>query len=380
MNKPASSSKKLQLAILCGGQSAEHDVSLVSAKNIIAALDADKYDIHVVTIQQNGEWLLFHSPQHFLTWSNAKQSLPDNIAEKVFLASDNGNSALTTFRNTPNTFKIDVVFPIFHGINGEDGTVQGLLELANIPYVGSGVLGSAVCMDKDVTKRLLQMAGIPVADFIVIHQHQRDNINYEAILEKIALPCFVKPANSGSSVGITKVKKAQELPAAINEAFRFDKKVLIEQFIPGREIECAVLGNEMPEASLPGEIVTHHEFYSYEAKYLDPNGADLIIPADLPKQDIVKIQDTAKKAFLVLGCAGMARIDFFITADHRIYLNEVNTIPGFTQISMYPKMWVACGMTYSGLLDKLILLALDRFKSYRALINSRASYLNQNRD
>lgn len=367
-------SKKLQLAVLCGGQSAEHEISLISAKNIISALDPEKYDIHVVLIEQSGEWLLFDTPLHFLNNVNDKKLSPSHGTEKVYLKADNGNSALTKFNNSAAALKIDVVFPIFHGTNGEDGTVQGLLELANLPYIGSGVLGSALCMDKDFTKRILRDAQIPIADFVTVHQYQVAQLNEQAIIAKIGLPCFVKPANSGSSVGISKVKRAEDLMAAIQLALQFDDKVLVEQFIKGREIECAVLGNEYPEASALGEIVPHHEFYNYEAKYLDPQGADLIIPANLPSAVIDQIQTIAKKAFQALNCAGMARIDFFVTANNEIYLNEVNTIPGFTQISMYPKLWMAAGLSYSQLLDKLIQLALEKFKMHSSLISARIAY------
>lgn len=364
-----SQSSKIQLLVLCGGQSSEHEVSLISAKNIVAALDANKYDIRVVVIKHNGEWLLLNSPQQFLELVNNKKLLINSFAEKVNLIMEDGKSTLMpVISENKKSCPVDVAFPVFHGVRGEDGAVQGLLELANLPYVGPAVLGSAICMDKDVSKRLLRDAGIPIADFIVVHRHQVPQLNFDKIVQRLGLPCFVKPANTGSSVGISKIKTIKDFPAAIELALQYDNKIIFEQFIQGREIECAILGNEKPEASLPGEVVPHHEFYTYEAKYLDPNGADLIVPAHLPPDVIKKIQEMAKQAFVILNCEGMARVDFFVTAGYQIYLNEINTIPGFTTISMYPKLWMASGLSYSELLDKLIDLAMERFARNQKLV------------
>jgi D-alanine-D-alanine ligase len=266
--------------------------------------------------------------------------------------------------------KVDVVFPVLHGPFGEDGTVQGLLKLANLPFVGAGVLGSAVGMDKDVMKRLLRDAKIPVPKFLVFERSELGRIKYAPVKRLLGLPFFVKPANLGSSVGISKVTNEREFSGALREAFRYDNKVLLEEGINGREIECSVLGNDNPIASLPGEIITSHDFYSYDAKYLDEKGAQLIVPARLPKQVVTRIQELALKAFKVLCCEGMGRVDFFLRGRSEVIVNEINTIPGFTTISMYPKMWQASGISYSRLIDRLIRLALERFQREKRLRTS----------
>lgn len=363
---------KLQLGILCGGQSAEHEISINSAKNVIRALDKNKYDVHVIFINKAGQWHLLNSPEFFLAQENPLQLLDASSHHKVNLSFGEDKKTLLALNSEPRHFPIDVIFPVMHGSHGEDGTVQGLLELANIPYVGPGVLGSAVCMDKEITKRLLQAANIPTSRFLTFHEADKDKISYKTVARKLGTTLFVKPANTGSSVGISKVKSPKGFRQAIELAFQYDHKILIEEFIKGREIECAVLGNDDPQASLPGEIITRHEFYSYEAKYIDPQGADLVIPAKFSKSVISKIQTVAKKAFTTLSCEGMARIDFFVTPRNKIYVNEANTIPGFTQISMYPKMWMASGLSYSALLDRLVELALERFARNRRLVKARS--------
>lgn len=350
-------SEKLNVVVLCGGQSAEHEVSIASSKNVIKALDPHKYHVHVIFITKQGEWRLFHSPANFVN-HDVPESLDDSHFQKINLNFGAANALAQV--------TADIIFPVLHGANGEDGTLQGLLELISLPYVGPGVLSSAVCMDKDVAKRLARDANIPVAKWIIKYAQEAKSIRFEEIKHELGLPFFVKPSCTGSSVGISKVKQAEDFKAAVDLALQFDHKILFEEFIQGREIECAVLGNENPQASLLSEIIPHHEFYSYDAKYIDPNGADVIVPADLPKDVAHKVQELAKKTFKVLHCEGMARIDFFVTANE-IYLNEANTLPGFTQISGYPKMWMASGMTYSGLIDKLIDLALERYERNRVL-------------
>jgi D-alanine-D-alanine ligase len=264
---------------------------------------------------------------------------------------------------------LDVVFPILHGPFGEDGTVQGLLKLANIPFVGAGVLGSAVGMDKDVMKRLLRDAGIPIGKYICVYSE--DTIpSFGEVKEQLGIPCFIKPANLGSSVGISKVNSETEYLNALNLAFSFDNKVLIEEFIKAREIECAVLGNRNPKASLPGEVIAQHDFYSYEAKYLDEKGAIIEIPAKISEEMTLAVQSMAIKTFKVLCCEGLGRVDIFLTDDNRLLVNEINTLPGFTKISMYPKMWEKTGVTYSELIDKLIELAITRFDKEQKLKTS----------
>jgi D-alanine-D-alanine ligase len=262
-----------------------------------------------------------------------------------------------------------VVFPILHGPFGEDGTVQGLLKLADLPFVGAGVLGSAVGMDKDVMKRLLRDAGIPIGKFLAYRR--ADKIRFAQVKKVLGLPLFVKPANLGSSVGISKVSKPGEFAAAVKEAFRYDNKIVIEEFIRGREVECSVLGNDRPIASLPGEIIVNRDFYSYDAKYLDAQAARLEIPAKLPRAVIRKVRAIALRTYEVLGCEGMGRVDFFVAADGAVLVNEINTIPGFTKISMYPKMWQASGISYPKLIDRLIQLALARHRAEKRLRTSK---------
>jgi D-alanine-D-alanine ligase len=356
--------KKITVGILFGGKSTEHEISLLSAKSIVAALDKNKYNPVLIGIDKNGKWL-FNERSNWLLNSEVKAT---NFSETVALIPECGGE-VTSFSKTDIKKRLDVVFPILHGAFGEDGTVQGLLKLANVPFVGASVLGSAVGMDKDVMKRLLRDAKIPIAKFLVFRFNEA--INYENVVKKLGLPLFVKPANLGSSVGISKVKNEKEFKKAVKDAFLYDHKILIEEFIEGREIECSVLGNENPKASLPGELVVKHEFYSYEAKYLDEDGMIPQIPANLSKNVIKKIQQLAVQTFQVLSCEGLARVDFFFNKKGKLLVNELNTMPGFTAISMYPRMWAESGVSYSKLIDKLIQLAIERFTKEQKL---RTSY------
>jgi D-alanine-D-alanine ligase len=344
--------QKIRLGILCGGKSAEHEISLLSAKNIVAALDKSKYDVVVIGIDKRGKWHLCDASAYLL---NAES--PETIA----LIGQQESVAVTSTELV--SLKLDVVFPVLHGTNGEDGTVQGLLTLAGVAFVGAGVLGSAVGMDKDVMKRLLRDAALPVAPFLTLLDIHRYSLSFEAAVAQLGSPFFVKPANSGSSVGISKVGTASEFEQALALAFRFDRKVLLEQFIAGREIVCAVLGNGEPIASLPGEIVPHDEFYTYAAKYL--NGASYHIPADLPPALIENVQQMSIAVYRALCCEGMARIDFFLTPEGVLIVNELNSIPGFAPASTYPRMWAASGLHYPQLIDRLIELALERHLSQR---------------
>lgn len=351
--------KKINVAILFGGKSAEHEVSLQSAKNILEAIDKEKYDITLIGIDKTGKWYSYDS-RYLLQRDNVPKQITSTSPENHVVLVPGEGQRLLFSAGTNSDRSIDVVFPVLHGTNGEDGTVQGLLQLAGIPYVGAGVLGSAVGMDKDVAKRLLRDAGIAVAKFRIYHYWEQENIKFADVVSELGLPLFVKPANAGSSVGVSKVKNEQEFTDAIEKAFRFDNKILLEEAINGREIECAVLGNDNPRASAIGEIIAQQEFYSYEAKYIDENGAILEIPANISDEISQKIQEAAVKTFKVLGCEGMARVDFFLAKDHRIIVNEINTIPGFTKISMYPKLWEISGLSYSELIHSLIQLALER--------------------
>ena len=339
--------KKLTVALVCGGQSAEHEVSVESARNVYAALNKAKYNIVIIGLAKNGDWLSL-TPAEL---AQAKQVAGRNFA----LPFCRGGQFYFKIKNLNK--KIDVVFPLVHGPMGEDGTLQGLFKIFNVPFVGAGVLGSAVGMDKDIAKKLLVAAGLPVAKFLTYNKQQIKTINFNKIKQALGLPFFIKPANMGSSVGIAKINKPAEFSQAVKHAFSFDDKIILEENIKGREIECAVLGNNNPKASVLGEIKTKYSFYSYEAKYLDEAGAELIIPANLPKNLTKKIQNLALQVFAVLNCRGMGRVDFFVKPNQEIIINEINTIPGFTKISMYPKLWEASGLPYGRLIDKLIALA-----------------------
>lgn len=310
------SRKKLKIGVLFGGKSAEHEVSVMSAKNVIKALDRNKYQVVPFKIPKNGKFDL-------------------NIVKKF-----------------------DVVFPVLHGPFGEDGTVQGFLKLAGIPFVGAGVLGSAVGMDKDVMKRLFKEAGIPTPKFLIFRKG--DKISYKEISRKLGKILFIKPANLGSSVGIHKAKNEKEFKSAVQNAFRYDFKIIIEENISGQEIECAVLGNDKPKASNPGEILPSDEFYSYDAKYVTESKT--LLEARVNKKTKEKIKKLAVQTYQVLECEGMARVDFLLDKNENVYVNEINTIPGFTNISMYPKLWEASGLSQTKLLDKLIALALERHR------------------
>lgn len=361
-------SKKIKVGIIFGGKSAEHEVALQSAKNVINALNKDKYDPVLIGIDKTGKWHL-HQSAYYLLNENDPKLIALNLAEtkEVVSVPTHENNQLIAIEDGEKFGHLDVVFPVLHGTFGEDGTIQGLLKLLDIPFVGAGVLGSAVGMDKDVMKRLLRDAEIPIPDFISINRAHRAQFGFEKIVETLGLPFFVKPANSGSSVGIHKVHNLAEFEPALNDAFQYDNKILVEEYIKGREIECSVLGNNDPKASLPGEVIPTHEFYSYEAKYIDEKGATLQIPAKLPDAIIKKVQELAVRTFQALCCQGMARVDFFLQSDGELLVNEINTIPGFTRISMYPKLWEISGISYPELIDRLIALALERHREEKAL-------------
>jgi len=365
-----------KIGILFGGKSAEHEISLLSAKNIYEAIDRTKFEPVLIGIDKSGRWLLNDAENFLLNSSDASlvklnpegkhvAIRPEN--KGVLPADEEGNISLN------GNIALDAVFPVLHGPFGEDGTIQGLLKLADIPFIGPGVLGSAVGMDKDVMKRLLRDAGVPIGKFISFRSHEKAP-SFKEIEAAVGSPFFIKPANMGSSVGISKVHNEEELTAALKDAFLYDTKVIIEEYIQGREIECAVLGNEEPVASLPGEVITAHEFYSYDAKYIDEKGAVLEIPAKLESDTIKRVQEIAVKVFKVLCCEGLSRVDFFLkeTAgkQYEIIVNEINTIPGFTRISMYPKMWEASGVSYTELITRLIEFALSRFEKESRLKTS----------
>jgi D-alanine-D-alanine ligase len=373
MTTPYPSEGKLRIAVLCGGRSGEHEVSLLSARSVIAALQGGGHGVIVVGIGKDGRWHLQADPRALLAQADAASIQIDLSGPPVVLPADPEAGGLLVLDEEKSTWlkvPVDLCFPVLHGPYGEDGTVQGLLELAGLPYVGAGVLGSAVGMDKDVMKRLLREAGLPTPRFMVVYQRRWNHDaprTQQAIWEDFEPPVFVKPANLGSSVGVTKVVEREGLPAALELAFQYDTKAIIEEGIVGREIECAVLGNDTVSASVLGEIVPREDFYSYEAKYLDEEGASLIIPADLPENVAEQIRNLAIAAYRVLCCEGMGRMDFFYTNDGRPLISEINSIPGFTRISMYPKLWEATGLDFPRLLDRLIELALERHERRRRL-------------
>ncbi len=347
--------KRLRVGVLFGGRSGEHEVSLASAASVIRGMDLDKYEPVPIGITKDGHWLI---------GEGAVKMLPDVLksGRRVMLAADPTEAALVPLDRGAGAQRFDVIFPVMHGTFGEDGTIQGMLELSALPFVGAGVLGSAIGMDKDVAKRLCQDAGIPVVPWITVHRWQWEKEPAAvkvSIEEKFPYPVFVKPATLGSSVGMTKVHNAEELGPALDFAAEYGLKILVEKSVTAREIEVAVLGNYDPQASIPGEIVPHREFYDYAAKYLE-EGTQLLIPAELKPAQVKKIQTLAVEAFRTLELSGMARVDFFLEKKGgKLYLNEVNTIPGFTSISMYPKLWEASGIPFRELVDKLIELAFE---------------------
>ena len=347
--------KRLRVGVLFGGRSGEHEVSLASAASVIRGLDPDQYEAVPIGITKDGHWLV---------GEGAVKMLPEVLkgGRRVMLTADPTEAALVPLDRGAGAQRLDVIFPVMHGTFGEDGTIQGMLELAGLPYVGAGVLGSAIGMDKDVSKRLCKEAGIPVVPWVTIHRWawEKELEAVRAQIEgKFQYPVFVKPATLGSSVGMSKVHSAEELAPALNLACEYGLKILVEKAVTGREIEVSVLGNHEPQSSVPGEIVPHREFYDYTAKYLE-DGTQLIIPAALKASQVAKIQSLAIKAFRTLELSGMARVDFFLEKKGgKLYLNEANTIPGFTSISMYPKLWEASGISFRELIGKLIDLAFE---------------------
>jgi D-alanine-D-alanine ligase len=378
--------KKLRVGVIYGGRSGEHEVSLASAAAVFQNLDPERYEAVAIRIEKDGRWALPPEPPKMMKAADtiadsrgARLAAADaDTREAHLVAYPGGETLITIDRSHQHTsvsgLGLDVVFPVLHGPYGEDGTVQGLLELANVPYVGAGVLASSVGMDKAAMKLVFAAKGLPIGDYEVVLK--RDWLRDEraimsAVVTKLGFPVFVKPANLGSSVGISKAKHATELRTAINLAAEFDRKIVIEAAVPNaREIECAVLGNDEPEASVPGEVIPGREFYDYEAKYLD-DSSRTVIPASLTDRQTEEVRRLAIDAFKAIDCAGMARVDFLLAGDSGVlYLNEVNTIPGFTTISMYSKMWDASGLPYPKLIDKLIALAIERHAEKQQLRTS----------
>ena len=385
--------KKLRVGVLFGGRSGEHEVSLLSAASVLNAIDRTKYEVVPIGITKEGHWLTAGHAERLLKGKAPEEVRPfragDPEATPGAAVLSNGEAVVVppepragegmmpfttdlalARRATDRAINVDVIFPVLHGTFGEDGTIQGLLELADIPYVGAGVLGSAAGMDKDIMKSLFRAAGLPIVKHVTFlrGEWEAEPKKIRKMVEKkLKYPVFVKPANLGSSVGITKAHNGKELPACVEEAAKFDRKIVVEEGVGGkkqkaREIECSVLGNDKPEASLPGEIIPGKEFYDYTAKYLD-EGSQLVIPAKLSKSETKKVRELAIAAFRAVDCSGLARVDFLMEPKSRkIYLNEINTMPGFTSISMYPKLWAATGLSYPDLIDRLVQLGVERFE------------------
>jgi D-alanine-D-alanine ligase len=368
---PGGELRKIRVGVLFGGQSSEHEVSLASARSVMGALDPEKYEVVPIGITKHGKWLTSGDPLKQLRSGVNGDGLPRLSSILAPYPEGEGRAEIVEFSPQGGQLlarpgePLDVIFPVLHGPYGEDGTVQGMLELAGIPYVGAGVLGSAVGMDKGTMKRVFAAHGLPVVPYVLITraEWERDPAAVQRKVEvELTYPVFAKPANMGSSVGVSKIHGSEEFRGALDWAARFDRRLLVEQGVDAREVECAVLGNDDPQASVAGEIVPGNEFYDYKAKYVDDNSG-LIIPADLPPHASEEVRRLSIEAFKAIDGAGMARVDFFVARDmSKVWVNEINTIPGFTRISMYPKLWEASGVSYPELVDRLIHLALERHR------------------
>ncbi len=359
--------KKIRIGLIFGGRSGEHEVSLASAESVMANLDRDKYEIVPIGITREGSWLLGTEPGMLRAADqDTAHDMELGATKAVTLTGDPRLRRLIPVENGEelgNAGAIDIIFPVLHGTYGEDGALQGLLEMANMPYVGCGVLGSALGMDKEKMKLVFQAMGLPVAEYMVFrrnHWEHKPEFILDAVEQRLGFPCFVKPVNLGSSVGINKAHDRTELEHAINVAAEYDRKIIIERGLNCREVECAVLGNDEPVASVVGEVISSNEFYDYRAKYIDGK-SEVVIPAEIARETAEEVRRQAVQAFLALDLSGLARVDFFIEKEtEQVYINEVNTMPGFTAISMYPKLWEASGLPYAQLMDRLIELAIER--------------------
>jgi D-alanine-D-alanine ligase len=375
-------SGKKRIAVIFGGQSSEHEVSRVSAQSVVENIDRDKYDVVMIGITRDGRWLNYDGPVEKLgtgEWqliAESQASARKRLAQAGDADADGAAGARAILKISgaeAENRKIDVVFPVLHGCNGEDGTIQGLFELAGIPYVGSGVLGSALGMDKAYAKIIFEKESLPQGIYLVFDR-KRIRLETDRIADEVesvlAYPCFVKPSNAGSSVGVSKVYDRDGLKEALRLAAEYDRRVLVEEFIDGREIECSVLGNDRPVASTVGEVIPCNEFYDYDAKYAAESTSRVVIPAELPEETIQEIREYAVRAFKSLDCAGLSRVDFFVhRKTGRVYINEINTMPGFTSISMYAKLWEASGVSYPELVERLIELAVERHEDNKREIS-----------
>jgi len=359
MAEDPGTTNRIKLGILCGGPSPEHRISLLSSRNILAGASRERYDVVMLGVDTGGHWFLYEDGDHLVHPEDPHRIALRGSGRPVAPVRIKGRGCLLDLDAPDRCIDVDVIFPVMHGPYGEDGTVQGMLQAAGIPFVGCGVTATAVCMDKDHAKCILRSAGVPVVDWIAIQRGDLERLGRDEVLDQVgSLPVFVKPANMGSSVGISRVDRVEHLESALQAAFEYDTKVLLERTIKGRELECSVLGNESPKASGVGEIVVRGGFYSYEAKYLDDSAADLHLTADLDSATHEQVRGMAVQAFRALGCRGLARVDFFLDEAGVVLVNEVNTMPGFTRISMYPKLWERSGISMENLIDRLVELAV----------------------
>ena len=356
-------SKKLSVAILFGGRSVEHDISVISAQNVAKYIDKNLYDPIFIGITTEGGWYKCESV--------------DKDIEKGQPLRMKLDARACAFTTTSGSFSVDVAFPVLHGTDGEDGSIQGLLKAMDLPFVGSGVLGSSVAMDKLISKKLLEADGIPVCPYVAFQKSEKGQYDFEKVVAIVGLPMIVKPAGLGSSVGVTKIKSESDFDDAINETFKYDDSLLIEQFVEGRELECAILGNENPIASEPGEIIVNddYEFYTFDAKYVDKEAAKLVMPAVVQAETVEKIKTLSLRAYDILKCEDLSRVDLFLTEDGQVFVNEINTIPGFTNSSMYPKLFELAGISYTELITKLIQFGIAKFKKLQDLETSYDSGL-----
>lgn len=350
-------SEKLNIAVLYGGRSVEHEISIRSATNVVANIDTESFHVVLLGIDKTGSWYL-------------NQSIEDKIESGTSVSINLDASAPNIIENkSGKSIKIDMVFPVLHGTDGEDGSIQGLFTSMNLPVMGSGVLGSAISMDKIISKKILKECGIPVADYMEFSKSQKAGIQFEEVVKEVGLPFMIKSAALGSSVGVSMIKSESDFSSALEDSFQYGDKVIIEQFIKGRELECAVMGNEHPVASVPGEIimVKDYDFYTYTAKYLDEGATKIILPAEVDKSTTENIKRVAILAYQALRCEDFARVDLFLTEDGNVIINEINTIPGFTNASMFPMMWQEMGISYTELISELISLCLKRHNASKGL-------------
>jgi D-alanine-D-alanine ligase len=365
--------KKQTIAILCGGQSAEHEVSLLSASNVIRDLDAERFEKIIVYITKNGRWLLVDDQVAFL--EQAKNRVSDTSSlQQVVLQPGMPTKPLINLESG-QAISVDCVFPVLHGACGEDGTMQGLLQILNVPYVGCDTISSAVCMEKHIIKQLLRHAGIPTLDWIALHRSEKDLLSYKQVAQQLGSVIFMKTVASGSSIGVYKVRNEKEYEDALAVIFNYDDNIIIEKGVTARELEVSVLGNNDIATTAPGEVLVYADFYTYEAKYFDPAASKVVTPAEVSDELSEQLQAYAAKAFRALRCKGMARIDFLVVGEDEIYLNEINPLPGFTNISMYPKSWAASGVSYKDLLSRLVEVAYEAHASREQIQHSIENFV-----